>query len=71
MPDPARADTDARRRGITGSRRTPHLLEAVVLATGGRALDANIALLSGNARLAAEVARAFSTGAEDLSMKPA
>ena len=62
------ADQDARRRGITGPQRTPHVLEAVALATGGRALEANIALLSGNARLAAEVARAFSTGAEDRSM---
>ena len=38
------------------AQRTPLLLAAVQDATGGRALDANIALLAANASLAARVA---------------
>ncbi len=51
----AAAGTEARRRAVTGGALTPFLLEAVVRATGGRALDANVALLAANARLAAEL----------------
>jgi pseudouridine-5'-phosphate glycosidase len=43
-------------RRITGPARTPILLAEVARLTGGRSLDANIALLVSNARLAAEVA---------------
>jgi pseudouridine-5'-phosphate glycosidase len=57
----AEAEAEARRRGITGGARTPHLLSAVASGTGGRAVDANIALLAANARLAAAVAEALCT----------
>ena len=50
------AESEARRRGIAGGRRTPFLLEAMVKLTGGRAMEANVALLASNARLAAAVA---------------
>lgn len=49
----------ARRRGVTGKAATPFLLAAVAEATGGRARDANLALLENNARVAAEVAVAL------------
>ncbi len=45
--------------GVTGKAVTPFLLDAIVKATGGRSLAANIALLKNNARLAAEVAGAL------------
>lgn len=57
--DPAEVDrvvAEAERDEVTGPGRTPHLLDAVVAGTSGRALDANIALLASNARLACEVA---------------
>jgi pseudouridine-5'-phosphate glycosidase len=57
----AEAEAEARRRGINGGARTPHLLAAVASGTGGRAVDANIALLAANARLASQVARALCT----------
>jgi pseudouridine-5'-phosphate glycosidase len=47
---------DARRLGITGKALTPFLLNAIRLATAGRSLRANCALLVANARLAGEVA---------------
>ena len=46
----------ARRRGVRGKAVTPYLLRAVAESTGGRSLDANVALLLNNARIAAEVA---------------
>ncbi len=52
----AAAEAEARRRAVTGSALTPFLLDAIVRATGGRALDANVALLEANARLAARLA---------------
>ena len=57
----AEAEAEARRRGIAGGARTPHVLSAVASGTGGRAVDANIALLAANARLAAAVAEALCT----------
>ncbi|MHC5007624.1 MAG: pseudouridine-5'-phosphate glycosidase [Planctomycetota bacterium] len=57
----AEAEAEARRRGITGGARTPYVLSAVASGTGGRAVDANIALLAANARLAAAVAEALCT----------
>jgi pseudouridine-5'-phosphate glycosidase len=57
----ADAEAEARRRGITGGARTPHVLGAIASGTGGRAVDANIALLAANARLAAAVAEALCT----------
>jgi pseudouridine-5'-phosphate glycosidase len=46
-------------RGVEGKRVTPALLEAVLAATGGRSLEANIALVLSNARLAAAIALAL------------
>jgi pseudouridylate synthase len=48
----------ARREGIRGKAVTPFLLRAVAEATGGRSLEANVALLLNNARVAASVAAA-------------
>jgi pseudouridine-5'-phosphate glycosidase len=52
----AAAEEEARSRGIAGPQRTPLLLRSVSQRTGGRTLDANIALLVANARLAGEIA---------------
>lgn len=49
----------ARREGIRGKEVTPYLLRAVAGATGGRSLEANVALLLNNARVAASVAVAL------------
>lgn len=49
----------ARRRGVGGPAATPFLLAAVAEATGGRTLQANLALLERNARVAGEVAAAL------------
>jgi pseudouridine-5'-phosphate glycosidase len=48
----------ARREGVRGKEVTPFLLRAVADATGGRSLEANVALLLNNARVAAAVAAA-------------
>lgn len=50
---------EAELAGVRGSAMTPVLLAAVQEATGGRALAANLALLSANAYLAAEIAAAL------------
>ena len=55
----AAAEAEARRLGIAGTDRTPHVLAAVASGTAGRAVEANIALLAANARLAAAVAEAL------------
>jgi len=55
--DQALGDLDA--RGITGKDATPYLLGRIVEITGGDSLRANIALVKNNARLGAEVAKAF------------
>jgi len=49
----------AERAGIRGAELTPYLLRALGNATMGRALDANIALLRANARVAAQLALAL------------
>jgi pseudouridine-5'-phosphate glycosidase len=49
----------AERAGIRGAELTPYLLRALGDATMGRALDANIALLRANARVAAQLALAL------------
>ena len=51
----ARADAE----GISGKEVTPFLLERVLEATGGRSLEANVALVEDNARLAARIALAL------------
>lgn len=55
----ARAQTDAAAQGIRGREVTPFLLGAIERHTGSRSLEANIALLESNARLAAQVAKAL------------
>lgn len=50
---------DMKSRGIGGKEATPFLLGRIVDLTGGRSLVANIALVKNNARLAAEIAGAF------------
>ena len=51
----------AEREGIRGAELTPYLLRALGESTRGRALDANIALLRLNARVAAQLALALCT----------
>lgn len=54
-----RALRDAEARGVHNKNVTPFLLRAVAEATDGRSLEANVALLRRNARVAAEVAVAL------------
>ncbi len=53
------AQSEADGRGIMGKDVTPFLLKRIFELTDGRSLEANIALVLNNARLAAAVARAF------------
>lgn len=48
----------AERTGVRGKALTPYLLSCLAERTGGRSLEANLALLEANARLAGEVAAA-------------
>jgi len=57
QPFIARAQQDAHQPGIVGKRVTPYLLQRLFELTEGRSLQANIALIENNARLAAEIAR--------------
>ena len=57
--DDALAQLDT--HGVTGQEVTPFLLAAVVERTGGRSLDANLALVRHNAVTAAEIAVALAT----------
>jgi pseudouridylate synthase len=50
---------EAVRAGIHGPAVTPFLLDRVQRATGGRTVAANVAVLEGNARAGAEIARAL------------
>jgi pseudouridine-5'-phosphate glycosidase len=50
---------EAGRQGIRGKDVTPFLLAEIVKATKGRSLQANIALVKNNAKVAAEIAVAF------------
>ncbi|MBP0615280.1 pseudouridine-5'-phosphate glycosidase [Jiella mangrovi] len=50
---------DAARKAITGKAVTPFLLGRIVELSGGRSLEANIALIKANARLAGEIAVAL------------
>ena len=52
----AGAVRDAEAAGVTGARLTPYLLGAVLAATDGRSIAANLALLEANAALAADIA---------------
>lgn len=53
------AEERAAREGVRGKALTPFLLSALAEETGGASLEANLALLEANARLAAEVAAAL------------
>lgn len=53
------AERAARERRVTGPQRTPFLLGEIARLTNNRSLEANLALLINNARLAAEVAIAL------------
>ncbi|HXW78944.1 MAG TPA: pseudouridine-5'-phosphate glycosidase, partial [Acidimicrobiales bacterium] len=61
LHDRALADAlaGAERDEVTGQRLTPYLLDSLVRGTAGAALDANLAAVRGNVRLAAEIATAF------------
>jgi pseudouridine-5'-phosphate glycosidase len=52
----ALAEADA--AGVTGKAVTPFLLDRLAALSGGRTVEANIALLDNNARVAAQIARA-------------
>lgn len=52
----AQAQAEAVRQGVSGKAVTPFLLGAILEATGGRSLEANIALVLNNARLGAAIA---------------
>jgi pseudouridine-5'-phosphate glycosidase len=56
----ARALAAAERQGVRGAALTPFLLAQLSDATGGRSLAANLSLLHGNARIAAQIALALS-----------
>ena len=51
---------EAEAAGISGKEVTPFLLDRVLQLTEGRSLEANIALVLNNARLAAQIAVALS-----------
>ena len=55
----AEALAGAEREGVSGQRLTPYLLAALVRATDGAALEANLAAVRGNVRLGARIAVAF------------
>ncbi|MEL6168523.1 MAG: pseudouridine-5'-phosphate glycosidase [Pseudomonadota bacterium] len=55
----ARAEADAEQNGISGKAVTPYLLARIFDLTEGRSLEANIALVRNNARLAAKIAIAI------------
>ena len=55
----AAAMSEADTRGVTGKALTPFLLNELAQRSGGKTIEANIALLENNARVAAEIARAL------------
>jgi pseudouridine-5'-phosphate glycosidase len=58
----AEAEARAERADVHGKARTPFLLAAIAQLTGGRSLEANLALLEDNARVAGLVAAALAIG---------
>ncbi|GAA2070950.1 pseudouridine-5'-phosphate glycosidase [Actinomadura alba] len=52
----------AEREGVTGQAITPFLLDQLMRQTGGASLEANLAAVRGNVRLAAEIAVSWTTG---------
>ncbi|GAA5079097.1 pseudouridine-5'-phosphate glycosidase [Thermocatellispora tengchongensis] len=59
----AEALAAAEREGVTGQAITPFLLDFLVRGTGGASLEANLAAVRGNARLAGRIAAAWSAAA--------
>jgi len=59
-PTIEKAIAEAARQSIAGKNLTPFLLKHLSDVTGGRSLAANIALVENNARLAAQIAKAYS-----------
>ncbi|KEJ88438.1 pseudouridine-5'-phosphate glycosidase [Sulfitobacter donghicola] len=57
----ATAQADADKAGIVGKGVTPYLLQRIFELTNGRSLEANIALVRNNARLAAKIALEIGT----------
>ncbi len=55
----AKAGQEAAAAGITGKRLTPILLERLAELSGGRSLEANVALVQSNAALAGRIAAAY------------
>jgi len=55
-----KALTAAKKKGIAGKETTPFLLKHLVDATKGKSLKANIALVENNAKVAAQIAAAYS-----------
>ena len=53
---------EADESGISGKEATPFLLKRIAETTGGESLQANIALIKNNAKLAAEIAKAMAEG---------
>ncbi|XP_077294269.1 uncharacterized protein LOC143916882 [Arctopsyche grandis] len=51
---------DADRRGIKGKEVTPFILSAVARVTGGKSLEANVALIKNNAKVGAQIAVSYS-----------
>ena len=58
----ARALDEARAAGVSGPEVTPFLLDRIARASGGRAVEANLALLANNAGVAAAIAVALTAG---------
>jgi pseudouridine-5'-phosphate glycosidase len=58
----AEALAQAERQGISGAAVTPFLLSAIAESTAGESVEANLALLEYNARVAAEIAQALAQG---------
>ncbi len=56
----SQAIAEARAAGATGSRETPFVLRRIAERSGGRSVQANVALLRSNTRLAAQIAVALS-----------
>jgi pseudouridine-5'-phosphate glycosidase len=62
-----RAVSEAAGKGITGKEVTPYLLAALVRLTEGRSLAANMALAEHNARVGAEIAKAYARQRREAS----
>ena len=57
----AGAVEECEKKGIRGKDITPYLLERIANLTGGKSLDTNIKLILNNAKLGAQIAKAYAT----------